>query len=218
MNPQEKLICPACNKAIKVGIKFCTNCGVMLSEFNGIETIIEDSASASPDTATEENKLINGWDVSPDRIKKYRKMMAQFPLVDPIITSKCRLAGDPGFLVVNDYGIAWRFQRTFIYRGAESATPKYTRVWIRWYDVANIIPKKKGEVLVVVKRRKKGVLKLDKGGRYKLKRIKFKINRNKGEQKSHFKQRQDSYNDIMLEIFNRNRVEVDPPIGDSQLK
>lgn len=132
MNPQEKWICPACNKAIKVGIKFCTNCGVMLSEFNGIETNIEDSASASPDTATEENKLINGWDVSPDRIEKYVEMMAQYPLVDPIITSKCRLAGDTGFLVVNDYGIAWRFQKTFFYRrNPHPVIPKYTRAWIR---------------------------------------------------------------------------------------
>ena len=32
MDLQEKSICPACGKAIKIGLNFCTNCGVKLSE------------------------------------------------------------------------------------------------------------------------------------------------------------------------------------------
>ena len=32
MERQEKAICPTCEKAIKVGVKFCTNCGADLSE------------------------------------------------------------------------------------------------------------------------------------------------------------------------------------------
>ena len=37
MELQEKWICPACGKVIKVDLKFCTYCGVNLSEFNEID-------------------------------------------------------------------------------------------------------------------------------------------------------------------------------------
>jgi len=32
--------------------------------------------------------IISGWEVSPDRIKKYEKMMSTDDVGDPIITSK----------------------------------------------------------------------------------------------------------------------------------
>ena len=202
MTQEEKSICPACGKSVKVGSNFCTNCGVELSEFDMGET--------------SSGTIIKGWEVPPNRIKLYVKMMAKYPLQNPLITSRCLLDKEEGLLIINDYGIAWNIYRGLAYWGADYV--KYTRAWIRWYDVADIILTKPNQVRVLMKRRKKGLLRLYIKGYIKMKKLKLTINKSKGETQPQFKQRLETYNTIMLEIFYCNRVEVDPPESDSELK
>ena len=138
MELQEKWICPACGKVIKVDLKFCTNCGVILSEFKEIET-----TSRTPiQLQTTDNlglSLKEGWEVPPDRIDKYHKIMALYPIGSPIITSNCWLDSTKGFLIVSHNGFAWRFKSSF---GASQLGALRT-VWIRWHDVFTINSKKK---------------------------------------------------------------------------
>ena len=47
--------------------------------------------------------------------------------------------------------------------------------WVRWHDLAGIIPKKPGVLIVEIKIRKKGSLLLDKKGNYKTKKWKLKV-------------------------------------------
>ena len=89
--------------------------------------------------------------------------------------------------------------------------------WVRWHDVANIIPKKNSQVLVELKIRKKGSLILNKKGNYKVKRWKLTIRQSKGEQKAQWIQRLESYNKIISDIYLRNKVETDPPTSDSRM-
>jgi len=76
--------------------------------------------------------------------------------------------------------------------------------WIRWHNVANIIPKKDGQILVEIKLRKWGSLILDNKGYYKIKKWKLTIRQNKGEPKPNFRQRQGYFHNIMSEIYNHN--------------
>ena len=63
MEHREKAICPACKKAIKVGVKFCTNCGADLSELvleittNEVTTMVT-STRATP---THLESIDNDW-------------------------------------------------------------------------------------------------------------------------------------------------------------
>lgn len=218
MDQKEKFTCPACGKAMKAGAKFCTSCGVKLSEFDA--NIATSEAPPQPQTAaaTANNKLIKGWELSPDRFDMYEKMMAMDPIGDPIITSKCVLDSENGLLIVSDDGFAWRIKMGFKQAGIiRAAMSSGKSKWVRWHDVANIIPKKNSQVLVELKIRKNGSLILDKKGNCKIKRWKLTIRQNKGEPKPQWKQRLESYNNIMLEIFNRNKVETDPPTSDSRM-
>jgi len=157
--------------------------------------------------------VMEGWEVSHDRIGKFEKMMAQAPIGDPIITSKCKLDKENGLLVVSDNGFAWRIQMGMGTARWSAGKNK----WVRWHDVASIIPKKQGQSQVVLKIRKNGTLKLDKKGNCKTKSWKLTLNRNKDEQKPHFKLRQEAFNNILSEIYGRNRVETDPPTSDSKM-
>ena len=156
--------------------------------------------------------MLKGWEVSTDRIDKYEKMMSKNPIGDPIITSKCKLDKENGLLVVSYNGFAWRIKVGPFTNAWDSKKSK----WLRWHDVINVIPKKAGEIQVEITQRKNGSLNLDKKGSPKTKRWKFKIQANKGEQKAHWQQRQQSFNNIMLDIFNRNRGEGAPETSDSR--
>ena len=159
MVQQEKSICPECGVAPKIGQKFCTFCGAKLSEVNATEPT---SGAPPPLLTTDDNYFpIKGWEVSYDRTNMYLLMMANLPIGNPIIASKCRLGGTKGFLIVSDNGFAWRFKWSIL-----NPEHGYCNVWIRWHDVAIIIPKKKGQVLVVIKKRKKGSLKFNRKGLY----------------------------------------------------
>ena len=161
---------------------------------------------------------MEGWEVSRDRIDKFEKMLAQAPIGDPILTSKCKLDKEDGLLVVSENGFAWRIQMGMRHASVmRAAMSSGKNKWIRWHDLADIIPKKNGQVQVVLKLRKNGALKLDKKGNYKTKRWKLTLNRNKDEQKPHFRIRQESFHNILLEIYDRNRVEADPPTSDSKM-
>jgi len=70
---------------------------------------------------------------------------------DPILTSKCNDFNYSGILLVSNKGIAWRRKRTII-DGIEIAWTKSSR-WVRWHDVADIIPLRPGLIQIKVKRR-----------------------------------------------------------------
>ncbi len=207
--------CPNCDKDLENNQKFCTYCGTQLSEGN--ETITSSRAPPQSQTTNQRaevrKNLLEGWEVSPDRINMYEKILSTDPIGDPIITSKCVLDNENGFLIVSDNGFSWRIKMGMRSGLASSGKSK----WVRWHDVANIIPKKYGQILVELKIRKKGSLLIDKKGIPKIKKWKLTIRQNKGEQKDHFRQRQPNFNQIMSEIHNKNKVDIDPPTSDSRM-
>jgi hypothetical protein len=148
----------------------------------------------------------------------YGEMMNADDVGDPVITTKCVLDKDNGFLIVSDNGFAWK-----IVWGARQAMGPAWKMgqmgkskWVRWHDVADIVPKKPGQVLVSLKIRKNGALVLKKGI-IKIKRWKLTIRRNKGEPKDVFKQRQPLFNQIMVDLFNQKKGEPDPQTSDSRM-
>ncbi|MHA2430108.1 MAG: hypothetical protein ACXACC_03630 [Promethearchaeota archaeon] len=158
--------------------------------------------------------IMEGWEVSPDRVEKYEKMMGQDDVGDPIITSKCRLSKENGFMVMSDNGFAWRIQITAM-RGSMYSAGKSK--WVRWHDVNNIQLQKPGVIIVWVNKRKHGDLIIDGKGNPKLKKWKLILQQNKNEPKDHFRRRQSMFFDIMAEIYNRNRVEEIPSTSDSRI-
>ncbi|MFX1460611.1 MAG: hypothetical protein ACFFBT_14190 [Promethearchaeota archaeon] len=158
--------------------------------------------------------IMEGWEVSPDRVEKYEKMMGQDDVGDPIITSKCRLGKENGFLVMSDNGFAWRIQITAM-RGSMYSAGKSK--WVRWHDVNSIQQKKPGVLYVWVNKRKNGALVIDGKGNPKLKKWALILQQNKNEPKDHFRQRQAIFFNIVAEIYNRNRVETIPPTSDSRI-
>ncbi|MHA2394425.1 MAG: hypothetical protein ACXAEX_21005 [Promethearchaeota archaeon] len=169
--------------------------------------------------------IIEGWEVSPDRHEKFEKMLSTDPIGDPLLTTKCMLGSDHGFLVVSDNGLAWRIQITYGTTAPVFKTGKSK--WIRWHDVANIIPisgqkmgtktNKPGWVFLEVKRRKKGTLVTDKRGNPKTKKWRLIIRPNKNEEKSHFNQRLATFYDLLMELFNKFRIDENLPISDSRI-
>jgi len=153
--------------------------------------------------------IMDGWEVSSDRMEKYEKMIGQDSVGDPIITSKCKLNKDLGFLVASNNGFAWRIQagmRTSMYSMGKSK-------WVRWHDVDRIDLKKEGVILVYIKvREKDGTLKPG-----KLKKWQLVANQNKNEDKGHFAQRRAAFFSIMSDIFNQNKGDTTPPTSDSRM-
>ncbi len=156
---------------------------------------------------------MKGWEVSPDRVSIFEKILSSDPIDDPIITSKCKLDNENGFLIVSDNGFSWRIKMGMRSGIASSGKSK----WVRWHDVADIVPKKPGQILVLLKIRKKGSLLIDKKGNPKIKKWKLTLNKNKNEPTDHFRQRQPYFNQIMSEIHNNNKVDIDPPTSDSRM-
>lgn len=166
--------------------------------------------------------MIEGWECSTDRIEKYQKMVATDPIGDPIIVSKCALDNDNGLLVVSDAGFGWRIQMGMrqISGGAiRIAGSAGKSKWVRWHDVGDIILKKPNQILIRPKLRKNGVLVLDKKGNYKLKKWKLTLGKSKGEQKADWRKRLDTFHTIIMDIYNRNRVDKgkDPASSDSRM-
>lgn len=159
---------------------------------------------------------MEGWEVSRDRIEKYQKMLSMDAVGDPIITSKCKLIINQvgnGFLVASHNGFAYRPYIGWMVKESGLVSSS----WVRWHDVANIIQKKIGYVLVKVKLRKKGFLLTDKFGNPKIAKWRLKIRANKDEPRKSFKQRQQFFYNIMSELHTRNKGVTDPPTSDSRM-
>jgi len=158
--------------------------------------------------------IMSGWEVSPDRVEKYEKMLNTDPVGDPIITSKCKLDRENGFIVASNNGFAWRIQTGF----GTSYMSMGKSKWVRWHDVERIDLKKEGFVLVYLKvRQKNGPVKLDGKGNPKLKRWRMILRKNKDEEKGHFAQRRSAFFMVLSDIFNQNKGDSDPPTSDSRI-
>jgi len=206
--------CPSCGVATKIGVKFCTYCGAELSEVNEAAT----TSGAPPKLETTDGMLIKGWEVSPDRLDMYEKMISMDDVGDLIITSKSKLDNENGLLLVSEKGFAWRIKmgmrQASIMRAAMSSGK---HKWVRWHDVAGFMPKKPGVLIIELKIRKKGSLLKDKKGNYKIKKWKFTIQPNKKEEKVHFKERQKKFNDIMIDLHSKYKGDTDPDTSDSRM-
>ena len=157
---------------------------------------------------------MSGWEVSPDRIEKFEKMLSTDAIGDPIITSKCKLGRDNGLLVASNNGFAWRIQMSMSSSMYSSGKSK----WVRWHDVSRIDLKKVGILLIYLKvRDKNGNLKIDGSGNPKLKKWPLKLHPNKNEDKGHYAQRKEDFYNIMSDIFNQNKGDSDPPTSDSRI-
>jgi len=162
--------------------------------------------------------IISGWEVSPDRVEKYEKMLSSDDIGDPILTSKCKLkAGmsiENGLLIVSNKGFAWRIKAGMNTRMMSMGKSK----WIRWHDVGKIEPKKDKVVFVYIKARaKNGPVKLDGKGNPKLKKWFLGLDKNKDEVKDHFLQRRADFAGILNDIWNENKGDTDPPTSDSRM-
>jgi len=134
---------------------------------------------------------------------------------DPIITSKCRINQENGFLVASNNGFAWRIQITY---GRGSIYSSGKSKWVRWHDVDRLDLRKPGVINAFVKiRNKDGTLKIDKKGNPKLVKFGLILQQNKNEEKTHFRQRQADFFGILEDIFNRNKGDSDPPTSDSRM-
>jgi hypothetical protein len=158
--------------------------------------------------------MIEGWEVSPDRVEMLEKIVSTDPVGDPVITSKCRLDAENGLLVASNNGFAWRIKMGMNTALMSAGKSK----WVRWHDVAGFIPKKPGVLIVQLKIRDKGnQLKLDKKGNPKITKWRLILNQNKNEDKNHFRQRLAGFNQVMMDLWNNNKGEMDPPTSDSRI-
>lgn len=169
--------------------------------------------------------IIEGWEVSSDRHEKFERMFRSDPIGDPILTTKCMLGRDNGFLIVSNKGLAWRILFNF-----ETTAPAFIKSkskWVRWHDIANIIPIsgqrigtktiKPGWVFLEVKIRKQGTLVTDKHGNPKTKKWRLIIRPNKNEENSHFNHRLATFYDLLTDLFNKFKTDENPPVSDSRL-
>ena len=157
--------------------------------------------------------IMEGWEVSPDRIEKYEKILSSDDIGDPIITSKCKLDRENGFIVASNKGFAWRIQMGY----GTSMMSMGKSKWVRWHDVDRITEKKVGILLMYLKvRTKDGTLKIDGKGNPKLKKWVLKCHPNKGEDKGHYAQRRADFYNIMSDLHNRNAGDTDPPTSDTR--
>jgi len=162
--------------------------------------------------------VLEGWELTPDRRERFDKIMDEYDIGDPILISKCKLAKRHGLLVVSDKGFAWRFKMSFASANIWRATSGKSK-WIRWHDVARIIPEKerKGKIKIeMYKRKGDGTLKM-RWGKPKVFRWRAIVQRNRGEDKRHFKGRRKDFYRLMNEIYKRNKVEQPPPYSDSNM-
>jgi len=127
--------------------------------------------------------------------------------------NSAKIDKENGFLVVADNGFAWRIKMGFTTGLASAGKSK----WVRWHDVANIAPKKDGQILMELKLRKKGNLIKDGKGNYKLKKWKLTMQPNKGEPKANFLERRKQFNSLMIDLFLQHKTDTDPPTSDSRM-
>lgn len=156
---------------------------------------------------------MDGWEISPDRIEWFEKIRSMYDIGDTILTSKCRRGSDNGFLVVSDKGFAWRIKMGFgqwIWQSGQN-------MWIRWHDLYNVTLKKPGVIFVQVKKRnmKTKELIFDKKGNYNFKKWKLILLRNAKEEKPHWINRQQTFNDLFIQIWESHKTSEDPSHSDT---
>jgi hypothetical protein len=151
------------------------------------------------------------WKKRVNRI--YQELLAEDPVGDPILTTLIQFQKKvSGIIAVSDNGISWRLVDRVIAGGS------YKNKWIRWHDVARIIPEniKKGKLKLEMYKRKNGALIMNKKGEPKRFRWRFWIGRAKGEPKKLFKAKRKDYYRLMNEIFEKNKTDEIPLISDSR--
>lgn len=156
---------------------------------------------------------MEGWELSPDRQQQYDIIMERYPVGDPILISKCRFEPENGLIVVSDNGFAWRMKGGF--KGSFGVHGK--NKWVRWHDIAEIKLKKKGQLLLLIKTRKNGELKLNRKGKPKTKKYILTLKPNQGEEKAKWKLRRENFYNIFSEIYNKNKGDSDPPTSDTEI-
>lgn len=144
-----------------------------------------------------------GWEVSSDRIKQFERLL--IITGDAIITSKCKLSNDLGFLVASERGLAWWLHVSG--RTAFKMAPTNKGKWWAWSGITDITEENSGQILFKSKLYdNKGIFpKMDKEVNQKLKRSRLTLLPNKDEEEEHFKQRQRDFADIVIEIYDRNK-------------
>ncbi|MFX1273878.1 MAG: hypothetical protein ACFFBP_02985 [Promethearchaeota archaeon] len=156
--------------------------------------------------------IIPNWEVSSDSVERFEKMMATYPVGDPIITSKVRLDNEYGYFVAGENGISWRIKFNPMRSGYISAGKSK---WVRWHDIFNFVEKKPGVLIVELKLRKKGQLVTDKHGNIKMKKWKFVLQPHKNEPKGDYEQRKSVFGNLMKQLLEERRIDVEPPTSDS---
>lgn len=143
-----------------------------------------------------------GWEVSSDRIKQFDRLL--IITGDAIVTSKCKLSNDLGFLVASERGLAWMVHISG--RTAFKMDRTNTWNWWAWSAITDITEENSGQILFNSKLYDKtGHPKMDKEGNQKLKRSRLTLLPNKNEEEEHFRQRQRDFANIVIEIYNRNK-------------
>jgi len=136
--------------------------------------------------------------------------MEEFPVGEPIIASKCDYMAEHGLIVAGKNGFAWR-----------PKLGKHNRKWVRWGDVANVIPAnpKYGIIQVqMYKRDKKGNLIIKKGNPIMTSKRKMKLTAriNNGEDKAYYKKRRYDFPRLMMELHEKYKPAEIPATSDSR--
>lgn len=160
--------------------------------------------------------VLEGWELSPDRRKKFDQLMIQFDVGDPILISKCKLATRQGLIVVSDNGIFWRLKVTagLVLKYPHNPWLQMSELkfgnnkWIRWENIHRLIPEKprKGKIKIEMYRRdREGNIRRKRSGKPVVFRWRATLKRNKGENRKHFKARRRDFYRLLNEIFQRNK-------------
>lgn len=158
-----------------------------------------------------------GWEVSPDREKQFQAIVETVPIGEPIITSKCKVDGDNGFLVAGKNGWAWTGKAGLMKLITGDFWSLGKKKWVRWYDVYKMGYNEKGLAVVeAVKRNKDGTVKKKKDGVPKTKAMILIADRNKDEPKDKWKERKKMFGEEFYMIFEKNKARVPPAETDSK--
>lgn len=158
-----------------------------------------------------------GWEVSPDREKMFQAIVEKVPIGEPIITTKCKVDGDNGFLVAGENGWAWTGKASLMKLVTGDFWSLGKKKWVRWHDIVEIDNYAKGNVYVkAVKRNKDGTLKMNKDGRPKTTELHLRCDRNQDEPKDQFKERREKFGNALMVIWFDNKVDEYPDETDSK--
>ena len=167
--------------------------------------------------------LKEGWEISPDRIKAFEKIVNTYNVGNPILTSKCLREGASGFLIVGNIGIAWKNTQSGVITAADAligtgATVGKISKWTSWQDVVKftMLTRRKnpdgipGSIKLEVNKRKGGVILKNKRGVPKTEVWRLFLRRNKNETKSHYEERKAEFYGILKELYHQYKTDANP--------